>query len=468
MKDIDYPAGHSMDSQWFAVDKDGNVGFFETGSEATMPVQFKRQWSWIDFIEEYTDKISNNLHKLILSEQRVSEIIGYCKQENVTELIKEAQNEQYLFFEGFLLLNDGYTWEDLNFEEALEKCEYDFALLVSENRQLYYISDVYDIYDVFLDALQENKIVACVKADLGSTSEDDESDINISILDGFEYVSQEFYAKPYERFSNPTEPLNIKQFSNEAKDKVMRFENLSFHEMLYLQPIEFTPCNSYGFDRYDVENGYAEVVLSDNETDAFAALSLEEWLKENYSRCRFCNGGDYQYSYDYYCGMSAGQEPKIIFVQYHTNNKSEENIIPQIKNILEISDEDWYLTNCIKCQKSGHNPTEEELDLRFTNCHRNLEKEIQIIHPLLIVAIGSNAYQLISSRFKIETHDDESINYITINNQEIAFVNIESKNKNIKEELLKIENIKTSLNLILAKERNLIYRPRIKPINRRF
>ena len=33
----DYPAAHSMDSCWFAVDKDGHVAFFETGESGAMP-----------------------------------------------------------------------------------------------------------------------------------------------------------------------------------------------------------------------------------------------------------------------------------------------------------------------------------------------------------------------------------------------------------------------------------------------
>src|SRR3954462_7293408 len=33
----DFPAAHSMDSCWFAVDRDGHVGFFTTGEAGAMP-----------------------------------------------------------------------------------------------------------------------------------------------------------------------------------------------------------------------------------------------------------------------------------------------------------------------------------------------------------------------------------------------------------------------------------------------
>jgi hypothetical protein len=36
--DADFPAAHSMDTQWFAVDRDGQVAFFVTGEAGSMPV----------------------------------------------------------------------------------------------------------------------------------------------------------------------------------------------------------------------------------------------------------------------------------------------------------------------------------------------------------------------------------------------------------------------------------------------
>lgn len=36
--DCDFPAAHSADTTWFAVDKDGHVGIFETGEAGAMPL----------------------------------------------------------------------------------------------------------------------------------------------------------------------------------------------------------------------------------------------------------------------------------------------------------------------------------------------------------------------------------------------------------------------------------------------
>lgn len=37
----DYPAAHSMDTTWFAVDQDGHVGIFESGENGAVPKQFE-------------------------------------------------------------------------------------------------------------------------------------------------------------------------------------------------------------------------------------------------------------------------------------------------------------------------------------------------------------------------------------------------------------------------------------------
>src|SRR4051794_34470710 len=35
--DADFPAAHSMDTQWFAIDRDGHVGIFSSGESGAVP-----------------------------------------------------------------------------------------------------------------------------------------------------------------------------------------------------------------------------------------------------------------------------------------------------------------------------------------------------------------------------------------------------------------------------------------------
>src|SRR5215468_7860598 len=36
---VDFPAAHSMDTTWFAVDRDGHIGVFESGEPGAVPKQ---------------------------------------------------------------------------------------------------------------------------------------------------------------------------------------------------------------------------------------------------------------------------------------------------------------------------------------------------------------------------------------------------------------------------------------------
>ncbi|MEM7154203.1 MAG: hypothetical protein AAF799_15260 [Myxococcota bacterium] len=44
----DYPAAHSMDTQWYAVDQDGNVGFFDSSEEGGVPLLAPSDWTTED------------------------------------------------------------------------------------------------------------------------------------------------------------------------------------------------------------------------------------------------------------------------------------------------------------------------------------------------------------------------------------------------------------------------------------
>lgn len=47
----DYPAAHSMDTTWFAVDKDGFVAVMETNEEGALPLAWPNGESASDFVE---------------------------------------------------------------------------------------------------------------------------------------------------------------------------------------------------------------------------------------------------------------------------------------------------------------------------------------------------------------------------------------------------------------------------------
>jgi hypothetical protein len=58
----DFPAAHSMDSVWFAVDADGHVAAFTTGEDGHIPTQGNGGYGWevLEEMEELTGKPDND------------------------------------------------------------------------------------------------------------------------------------------------------------------------------------------------------------------------------------------------------------------------------------------------------------------------------------------------------------------------------------------------------------------------
>ncbi|MDD4149259.1 MAG: hypothetical protein PHE33_04465 [Bacteroidales bacterium] len=425
-KDLDFPAGHSMDSQWFAVDKDGNIGFFETGQSATMPIQFDLEGNWKDFIKEHTCKISKGLHKLVINESLVNDILSKCKEENVEKLVKNAE-EDYFYFEGFIVLNDKVEWQDLMFEESLANDDYEFAILVSEDQKLYYISGVYDFEEIFISVLKAGKIKSCVMTDLSFPYDPrfNIEGLDMIYLGGYEYMSQEWSRLPYKRISNPENTLNISQLNPETLHKLVRFDNISFKDYPNLQPIEFIPCISYDLEVCDLENGYAKLILSDNETEASVAMSLEEWFVALFYACDICNPKKCVFELDSFYCRSKGENPRVILLRNIEYSQSNIDHIQNICSSLDIAVDDWYLTNCIKCKEKNGVETTTPINARFSNCAKNLEREIEIIQPLLIIVLDNESYENLKSYYQLPKGETGDCSFVTINNFAIPLIKLD-------------------------------------------
>ncbi|MCI0459671.1 MAG: hypothetical protein L0Z62_22195 [Gemmataceae bacterium] len=68
----DFPAAHSMDSCWFAVDRDGHVGFFDTGENGILPEQ-SLGLSWGSGGPENAQRRMNTLAGLLRRVERPEE-----------------------------------------------------------------------------------------------------------------------------------------------------------------------------------------------------------------------------------------------------------------------------------------------------------------------------------------------------------------------------------------------------------
>jgi hypothetical protein len=154
MKNIDFPAGHSMDTDWFAVDKDGNIAFFDTGSEGNLPSQIPQETIVDEFFKNYAIPITPGLKQLFLNEKTIGKILEKCNPEILNKILED----EFAIDGGVFLLNEGKTWEDLDFEIDFAEEEYKFALLLSQKIPLFLLSETYNIRDKLIEAIKNNII----------------------------------------------------------------------------------------------------------------------------------------------------------------------------------------------------------------------------------------------------------------------------------------------------------------------
>ena len=146
--------------------------------------------------------------------------------------------------------------------------------------------------------------------------------------------------------------------------------------------------------------------------------------------------------------MFIGDEPSSSEDEIGLNyvGKSGELLVKMIENVLNITKEDVYYTTLVKCKSiNGLNNSNIE------TCHDYLLKQIELIKPKLIVALGDKTYS-----YLIKNSD----NFSQMRGKELAFNGISliatfsptfllrnpSSKKDAYYDMLKIKNYMESLN----------------------
>ncbi len=73
--------------------------------------------------------------------------------------------------------------------------------------------------------------------------------------------------------------------------------------------------------------------------------------------------------------------------------KSGESLTKMIENVIGLRKEDVYISHAVKCKPLGTNtPSASE----FNSCKPYLYKQIELIKPKVVIALGADAYSLLS------------------------------------------------------------------------
>ncbi|MCA8997796.1 MAG: hypothetical protein KDA80_12445, partial [Planctomycetaceae bacterium] len=252
----DYPAAHSGDVEWFAVDQDGHVGYFNPWSSAPVPEAFNAI-ALSEALSAYEGAAweLGGRFSLLLSDINVTPGVMY-DLDGAFSVFSEYGGGRLL---GENSVASGQRWESLPVQEIRLEFLSDVLLIVKRLEPVQHLIDsgvaslspqrpdpppflvVIDRIATaeILRLLRTGECLACVN---GLTEEDEE----YGLPGVFRYSDcdpEDGIYGPYYRTTAPLKPITVDRFPDPVRMALqrVRFE-LSFLDSAFLQPWDHVPC----------------------------------------------------------------------------------------------------------------------------------------------------------------------------------------------------------------------------------
>jgi hypothetical protein len=245
----DFPAAHSMDTTWFAIDADGCVGIFVTNEGGAVPkdvAEIENENNLVDFLQKDNPSIIKQVQPL-----KIESVIEYINIESLQDI-----QDTICRYEEFSRLSPGSTDSYKNIE--------DLVLILSTEQA---IEDLKSQANHILRFTDERVIIHVDKCDREWLKQAIESGVvlgaketylahNLSWLGLYEYNAWG-NSIPYERNYLLKEPIYLKDLPSDMSDNIsfVKLPNIKFSEAELIQPIEHMLCNTWGTERWIDTNG---------------------------------------------------------------------------------------------------------------------------------------------------------------------------------------------------------------------
>jgi hypothetical protein len=231
----DYPSAHSMDTCFFAIDRDGHVAIFDTGEAGAVPVNA--------LSSESADSLRQQLAALPRTD------VVHDRQGRATPGLPNEFNEH----RGGM----GLPYPTLMFLDSLDAVEDDIAagraveVPASEGVAVLF----QQMSEELAKLLHDNGFCrGCFWYFHNEEAEGYSADLTSRGLFSYSHLTDNWISGPYGRVSRPAQPLHIDQLPPRIREavKAMRFDSLSFAETPHIQPVEHAECESWESAYLDV------------------------------------------------------------------------------------------------------------------------------------------------------------------------------------------------------------------------
>jgi hypothetical protein len=225
----DFPAAHSMDSCWFAVDREGHVGYFDTGEAGALP----------DAAAQSRDVLLRQLARLLPRCEPIYDLEGRRLADGRSRSYDHGCPGYMLEYGLFFLKGLDLVQPLIDAGRARQVKSSSGAAVIMQNPGEEFIKALHD----------QDQCLGC-SWHFGwdrSDEEDCNSEPERLGLYVYGHLCENWISGPYGRETIPSKPLHIDQLPPMIRNliKQLRFANLSFAETPHIQPVEHTPCSSW-------------------------------------------------------------------------------------------------------------------------------------------------------------------------------------------------------------------------------
>lgn len=247
----DYPAAHSMDTTWFAIDQDGNVGIFGSGETGAVPnTAVDATFGLFEFLNEIPkETLEYNADGLF--------------QEGTHELLEDSRRHQQTLY-------DSLFW--LKSKEAL-------TLLRKQKIQPFLFPHPTEIY-VFFENISFRQLQSIHNQGFCRaccSGYEYNKGLEFWRIGFFEYDVEDYSVSPYIRRGETKKPLKAEDLPLKFWEQASTvfFKQVHFQQTEKLQPIEHLPCSTWGHDEAWVgtdgylRNSEGVIILESEEEEIF-------------------------------------------------------------------------------------------------------------------------------------------------------------------------------------------------------
>src|SRR5262245_36517923 len=231
----DYPAAHSMDTTWFAVDRDGHVACFESGEAGAVPVE---AWAGDEAWEA-----RRQIALLLPRREAIHDLAG-----RTLPGLHGADDPHWGSTSRYPVLMFLASLDPVRDEVAAGRA---VPLPAADG------------VAVLLRGLSEDELRrlheagACCACFMYFVEEEDDDRIPDLARHGifvYEHLTDNWIAGPYGRERRPAQPAHVDQLPPRLREQVkrLRLGGVSFAETPHLQPVDHAPCDSWEAAYLDV------------------------------------------------------------------------------------------------------------------------------------------------------------------------------------------------------------------------